>query len=79
MLRDYLYSCHEKNKRRRVRKCCATMGSRHHQKYKDVKQISQYKAGLRISCRIELLIKEWHGQIIDGLVFLHETEYPKHE
>ena len=55
------------------------MGSRHHQKYKDVKQISQYKAGLRISCRIELLIKEWHGQIIDGLVFLHETEYPKHE
>ena len=31
MLRDYFYSGHEKNKRRRVRKCCATMGSRHHQ------------------------------------------------
>ena len=22
--------------------------------------------------------KEWYGQIIDGLVFLHETEHPKH-
>ena len=55
------------------------MGSRHHQKYKDVKKISKYKAGLRISCRIEKLIQEWHGQIIDGLVFLHEIEHPKHE
>ena len=62
--------------------CCevlAIMGGRHHQKYKDVKQISKYKAGLKISCRIEQLIKEWHDQIIDGLVFLHETEHPKHE
>ena len=33
MLRDYFYSGHEKNKRRRVRKCCATMGSRHHQSF----------------------------------------------
>ena len=55
------------------------MGGRHHQKYKDVKQINKNKAGLKISCRIEQLIKEWHGQIIDGLVFLHETEHPKHE
>ena len=31
------------------------MGGRHHQKYKDVKQISKYKAGLRMSCRIEQL------------------------
>ena len=52
---------------------------RHHQKYKDVKQISKHKAGLNISCRIEQLIKEWHGQIIHDLVFLHETEHPKHE
>ena len=22
---------------------------------------------------------EWRGQIIDGLVFPHETEHPKHE
>ena len=55
------------------------MGGRHHQKYMDVKQISKYKAGLRISCRIVQLIKEWHGQIIDGLIFLHETDHPEHE
>ena len=24
-------------------------------------------------------MKEWHGQVIDGFVFLHETEHPKHE
>ena len=22
--------------------------------------------------------KEWHGKIIDGLVFFRETEHPKH-
>ena len=55
------------------------MGGRHHQKYKDVKQIGKYKAGLKISCRTAQLIKEWHGHIIDGLVSLHETEHPKHE
>ena len=55
------------------------MGGRHHQKYKDVKQIGKYKAGLKINCRTAQLIREWHGHIIDGLVFLHETEHPKHE
>ena len=54
------------------------IGGRHHQNYKDLKQISIYKSGLRISCRIEQLIKEWHGQILDSLVFLRETEHPKH-
>ena len=49
------------------------------QKYKDVKKISKYTAGLRIGCRTAKLIKKWHGQIIDGLVFLHETENPEHE
>ena len=55
------------------------MGGRHHQKYQDVKQISKNKAGLRISCRTAQLTKEWHGQIVDSLVFLHETEPPKYE
>ena len=55
------------------------MGGLHHQKYKHVKQISKYKADLRMSGRIAQLIKDWHGRIIDGLVFLHETKHPKHE
>ena len=49
---DLLWVHHRVNSLRYIAKAYKTMGGRHHQKYKDVKLISKYKAGVRIGCRI---------------------------
>ena len=76
---DLLWVHHRVNSLRYIAKAYKTIGGPHHQKYKDVKLISKYKAGLRngrYSGYGQILAD---GQIKDGLVFLHETEHPKHE